>query len=1246
MKKILYPIIILIVASIANLCYADDSDNHRAEIAQLQAQSDSLYAVGVDLYHAGRYSEAIPFFTESDKIDKAILDSTSNRRDYSAMWLASCYYKLNDTVTADSINPSHYMVAPIDRRLTVKSDSLSALGMEAYNNGAIDIAIKYGSWCAEIEKAQLGECWWYANSLSIIAYLNQIVGNYDNAILVGTDALRIYEKVLGKEHPDYATSLGALAVYYADYGNYSEAIRLGSTALNIQGIVLGRENVDYITTLGNLIRYNAEAEYYNEAIRLGTDALNLQEKVLGKNNLEYIKTLNNVAFYNSMLEHFDEAIQMETEALNLCKADLGEEHPYYVIYLNNLANYNEALNNFNEAIRLYTEVIRINEKVLGKEHPDYTSAVRTLAFYNAKAGNYSEAIRLCLDVLNIQEKVLGKEHPDYAASLSNLAAYNAEAGNYADAIRLGTEALNISEKVLGKGHPDYANSLGNLAVYYGYLGNYSEAIRLGLEECKLKETILGKLHQDFARSLNTLATCYAKLGDYNEAIRYGLEAINIIEKTLGKEDPDYAASLSNLSTSIDLLGYYRDAIVVETKALTIREKALGKEHPDYAYSLSKLAAYNAEAGNYNEAMRLCTEALNISEKVLGKEHPDYANSLGNLAVCHAYLGNYTEAIRLGTEALNIIGTLLGREHLNYVSTLHSLAWIHIHSSDTADGLQYEMEYCKRVTDLVCRTFPDLTSNERSLYWDKYNSFFLSEIPRTAYKYNSTQLLPCAYSGLLFGKGLLLNAETELRQIILESGNDDAISAIDELRANRLMLNKQLEKPISERTLSTDSLNQVINGLEHKLLTISKEYGDYTKNLRIDVKDVQAKLSMNDIAVEFASFQVRDTTIYCAYLLKQEYESPKMKVCLKQTDRDIFANAYSNPTLSKTIWGTLADELEGVKNVYFAPSGELYNIAIESLPDWEDSTKLVSDRWNLYRLSSTRELALIKDKNQIQKSVVYGGLKFNADTATIVRDSKQYSIPRDFVFNSKSVADSLKLRNGVKDLPGTKLEATAIDKQLKAVKIDDILRTDSLGTEASFKALSGQKKNLLHIATHGFYWTESDVKDVDDLRFLMGNNERKQAEDKALTRSGLLFAGANNALMGDDLPDNIDDGILTAQEISQLDLRGLDLVVLSACETGLGEITGDGVFGLQRGFKKAGAQSIMMSLWKVDDEATQMLMTQFYTNLTSGKSKRQSLLDAQRYLREYEDLSAPDGPKRHPYSDPRYWAAFILLDAID
>lgn len=194
-----------------------------------------------------------------------------------------------------------------------------------------------------------------------------------------------------------------------------------------------------------------------------------------------------------------------------------------------------------------------------------------------------------------------------------------------------------------------------------------------------------------------------------------------------------------------------------------------------------------------------------------------------------------------------------------------------------------------------------------------------------------------------------------------------------------------------------------------------------------------------------------------------------------------------------------------------------------------------------------------------------------------------------------------------------------------------------GTEESFKALNNMHVRVIHIATHGFYYknmnTSADKAELDNL-----SDALSQTEDKSLTRSGLFFAGAENSVLGETVPLGVEDGVLTAQEVSQLILDGTELVVLSACETGQGDITSDGVFGLQRGFKKAGVQSILMSLWKVDDEATCLLMTEFYKNwIVKGKTKYDALEIAKKIVRSHKEKG---------WDDPKYWAAFILLDALD
>ena len=352
-----------------------------------------------------------------------------------------------------------------------------------------------------------------------------------------------------------------------------------------------------------------------------------------------------------------------------------------------------------------------------------------------------------------------------------------------------------------------------------------------------------------------------------------------------------------------------------------------------------------------------------------------------------------------------------------------------------------------------------------------------------------------------------------------------------------------------------------------------------------------------------------------------------------------------------------EQLKDVRNVYFSPGGELYNIAIESVPSHTDGGKTLVSEHNrrYYRLSSTRELALIKDKNNWQEAAVYGGLQYNLDVDEMIQEDKKYdrrsdvrrgdSTPQYYIVREDTTTrDDRGTIQGLAYLEGTKAEAEAIKQDLDSKSVAAQLFTDKIGTETSFKDLSGRRKSIVHIATHGFF-NDRKKEDTGDNFLSLLDRQPTVIEDDAMTRSGLYFAGADNVKKHVAIPDSIDDGKLTAMEIAQLDLRGLDLVVLSACQTGLGEITGDGVFGLQRGFKKAGAQTIVMSLWKVDDNATQLFMTQFFERIhldENGRptNKYEAFSEAQSYVRNY---TADDGS--HPFAKPEYWAAFIMLDGI-
>ena len=501
---------------------------------------------------------------------------------------------------------------------------------------------------------------------------------------------------------------------------------------------------------------------------------------------------------------------------------------------------------------------------------------------------------------------------------------------------------------------------------------------------------------------------------------------------------------------------------------------------------------------------------------------------------------------------------------------------------------------------------------------------------------------CSYNAELVTKGLLLTSEIEFNRLIAESRNTKLIAECENMRRLGLILNGELEKPMDERLYNCDSLEKEIQKMERHLVENCRQYGDFTSSIAISWKDVQKSLKPNDVAIEFANFTENDMVKYAAIVLTKSMESPVFVPLFDESDiarllrgitpakpespKDDDRGAstvsakrqgiYESTGLYRLVWQPLEKYFPKNPRIYFAPSGTLHQIAVEYAP--VDNDKTISDKYDIYRVSSTRFLAMNYMPRPLKNSVLYGGILYDSDTATMKRESDRYSTRTT---NSTSIfaLNRNEDRGSLSYLPGTKTEVEDIVGKLKKSRVKTRLYEGTQANEESFKALSGSDLAVLHIATHGFFLP----------------TDEKLFGDQSLIQSGLLLSGANYAWQNKPLPEGIEDGILTAKEISFMDLRKTDLVVLSACQTALGEITGEGVFGLQRGFKKAGARTIIMSLWPVDDNATLLMMTEFYSNLTSGMTKREAFIAAQ------NKVKATAG-----FENPRYWAAFIMLDGND
>lgn len=420
------------------------------------------------------------------------------------------------------------------------------------------------------------------------------------------------------------------------------------------------------------------------------------------------------------------------------------------------------------------------------------------------------------------------------------------------------------------------------------------------------------------------------------------------------------------------------------------------------------------------------------------------------------------------------------------------------------------------------------------------------------------------------------------------------------------------------------------GLEKKILKILPSQGDFLKDMSINADSVKNHLRAEDIAIEFLALENADDedSTYYALTLKHDDMKPHIyKICTNVELRNI--NQQPSGTLYDMVWGSLTKELQGVSNVYFAVDGAFHKIPIEYYPDIHGESMF--DKKQCFRLSSTREIVMQRGKKfpSTKGVVIYGDIDY--DYCENIADSVAAQVEIDYVDS----VDSRDAERGALDLflplKGTKYEMEQITAILKKKGLTPICRRGEEATEESVKALSYNSPTWLHIGTHGFYSTEPVAYDENE-----DDTEYQSTEENVLSKSALVFAGANNTLLEGNSDSN-HDGFLTAYEMSTLDLAHTDLVVMSACESGLGDIGSEGVFGLQRGVKKAGVNSILMTLNKVNDHATTLFMVKFYQGLIDGLSKNRALLEAQEYLKNAE------GGK---WNDMKYWASFVLLDGLN
>lgn len=1073
-----------------------------------------------------------------------------------------------------------------------------------------------------------------------------------------------FKTMFGETGSEYGEVLVENMDYYLTIGKGDKALECGYTALDVCEPITGDlfylfdMAVSQMNIIYSLMERDKGTSFAAEKIALRERGKKRMEANNIPNIENYVINLELLAYEYSQIKQHDKALEIIDKAIPLVRENFGENSKLYADLITDYTTELELSGRRNEARPLVLKNLALKEKLLDENDKNYLRDKYDIASRYTDYFCHDDASRVASEIVLYCENK-GVTGNDYAKALETLARYKLNNEDYADCIELSKKAVEIRSADKDN---KYFLSLMQLARTYDSLGDYLHGLEIMEQAMKDIEGLFAnspstQLNPDLLRlkaSIHlSLSASLRQLGNIPKSATHSREHLLITSRLEGTEIPsevlrelDYeirGEKPKYTDEDFALLEYFKECELEDLKAYGYLNT------PDHAEFLCSSAGGYIAAEKFDKAKECLEEGLAMYDKLGYSDKREYGSYLEILAMCLWNLGEKEAALENFQKCMKILEGKIPENHPVYLRLLTNVAVLE-YLLDLEQSVHHAVEASTGLRQILISSFSQLTALERNMYWDMYKDWFQRDLMNIAYKFSETDATLIALDGVLLSKGLLLNTEIELTRLISESDDKQLLNKFYKLCALRSDMNKNVELTIEEY----EAKSAQTEAIEKELIKASKAYGDYTGNLDIHWQQVRDNLKSNSVAIEFVSFpHDNDSVIYAAYVISPVLDKPEFVKLFENKELASIRSRhyYTQPQLSKLVWSKLDKYISGVENVYFAPAGQLYNIAIESLPDYSGEG-LISDKHNFVRLSSTRQLAVMNEKNSGRDAVLYGGLKFDSGVDILIDDVKKY--PEVHGTRKAGIFDSefAVRRDGVDYLPATVAEVQSIEKSLSSSRLNPAIYMAEDGTEASFKNLSGKKVNLIHIATHGFYWTESEAERMDKLSFLhTSDNALKYMEDKALTRSGMLFTGANNALSGAELPPDAENGILTAKEIALLDLRGLDMVVLSACQTGLGEITGEGVFGLQRGFKKAGAKTIMMSLRNVYDDATQLLMSRFYDNLATGNmTKSQALKEAQNYLRNYtrveKDPRTNESVSVKPYESAECWGAFILLDATD
>ena len=844
-----------------------------------------------------------------------------------------------------------------------------------------------------------------------------------------------------------------------------------------------------------------------------------------------------------------------------------------------------------------------------------------LAYAYSHAYDYEKAMQTTQRMEEAYAQLSAEEQEDLQDCLQSLYS---QLGDIDRQIELDKQQVASIEKVVGNRHELYARALALLGTTYSLKGDYYRSLQM-LDSCV---NIPGIDNEVQIGAYKSMAEVYADMGDFRRSTHYATVLLNHTDdattqrELMGRIVVNLICELDIRQSDIDEQGkadtdsLKQMLIDYANRSLRFCQEHFGESHINTIEATEYLAAaYYLTDNTAQMKQTLQTLEQNIRQNLKNQQLQKIY--LEGLSVYYQEIGEYSKALSLvDSTSLQKKNVMLAEAR----STLEALSELHLDMGHHSLAQHYFEQLAHTLMAATSNQMNTLTSQARQHYW-RLSRNVLSG----AGKYIQSTGQPDPFAGTiydlaLYTKDILLGSEQAFVRAVRSTGDQVLMEKMRQMMNLRTDIVQHPEMAAKEMAAK----NQYAEQLERELLASCQKAHIGTPNeQQANWHQVQQALPDSAMAIEMVQYKQRDhSDHYGAVLLRKDWTAPIFVPMGRKAQFDsIKPQDLSQPTCQQ-VWQFAQPYLEGLNAIYFSPIGIFHRLPIE---DMLPATHIAASQpLQLYRLSSTRQL-LPTPTEPGHDAVVYGGLTYNLS----LEEMKQNAQKNDSTRGAGAVMR-------LKELKGTAIEADSIVRLISESPQANMAVTPyrgKEGTEESLKALSGQRKQLLHIGTHGFYSPQS--RTAASLSLMHGLLPVANAEDIALAQSGLYMAGGDNKKLGQTIPDGVDDGALTAQEIAALDFRGLNLVTLSACQSAMGDISSDGVFGLQRGFKKAGAQSILMSLWNVDDEATCLLMTEFYRHwIGEQKSKHEALEQAKRTVRSHKEKG---------WDSPKYWAAFILLD---